>query len=106
MLDPRTIANALKTAGASSEDDTERDGAFSYHAETHAAGMGISVGFVATATGQMKLIGALAGLALYGRRSGLQIGGKLVEDIRSEPHYALGGLVVGALVGLFVGYLV
>ena len=33
----------VRQAGAVSESDTERDGAFSHHAETHAAGIGAGV---------------------------------------------------------------
>jgi hypothetical protein len=94
------LLRAIRSTGASSEDATERDGAFSYHAESHAVGIGVGVGFAAIATEQFKLIGALVTLVVYGRRGETALGADIVEDVRSEKPYTLGGLVVGAAFGL------
>jgi len=94
----------LKAAGQPTEADTSRDGAFSYKSETHAAGLGIAAGFAATAHGETKLLSLVYGAAIYGKvqeSSGQRK--RLYKDIRREPHYALGGVVTGAVLGTLVG---
>lgn len=95
-----SLIDFLTSAGAKTEESTDRDGGFSYHAESHAAGIAIGIGYGAVATGSFRLIGALLTLAVYGRRGSSFLSPALADDIRQEPHYALGGLVVGALLGL------
>mgnify|MGYP000333177103 FL=1 len=56
-----------KTAGQPTEADTERDGAFSYKSETHAAGLGIAAGFAVSAHGEQKLLSAVYAAAIYGK---------------------------------------
>lgn len=93
-----------KTAGQPTEADTERNGAFSYKSETHAAGLGIAAGFASTAHGETKLLSLVYGAAIYGKvqeSSGQRR--RLWQDIRKEPHYALGGVVTGAVLGTLVG---
>lgn len=91
----------VKQAGAPEESDTDRDGAFSHHAETHAAGMGIAAGWFATAQGQTELLSIVYAAAVYGRaRATTGKRRRVLEDIVQEPHYALGGVVVGAVLGL------
>lgn len=96
----KKIIQRLKEAGAKSESSFDRDGAFSYHAETHAAGMGLAAGYVATAHGETKLLGVALGAAVHGRaaeRNGKRR--RILMDIVDEWHYALGGIVVGGVIG-------
>lgn len=96
-----------KTAGAPRESSTERNGAFSYKSETHAAGLGIAAGFASTAHGETKLLSLVYGAAIYGKVQG--DGGqrkRLWQDIRREPHYAVSGIVVGSVLGSGVSLLV
>lgn len=84
------------------EAGTERDGVLSYAGEWHALVVGFAVGFAAAVTGRWELAGVLAAAALGvegGKRSGKAFG-----EVRSEPWYALGGLVVGVPIGVAVGW--
>ena len=97
---------AVKRAGAPSEDSYDFDGAFSYHAETHAAGMGIAAGWMATAHGEADLFGLVYGAAVYGKaQERNQQRRRILVDIRDEKHYALGGIVTGAILGSTLGRL-
>lgn len=89
----------VRQAGASEESDTDRPGAFSYHAETHAAGLAFGVGYMAAATDDYRYAGALVALAFGVNRGPAPASAKVVEDIKQEPHYAIGGLVTGLIVG-------
>lgn len=93
------IVRLIKTAGAKSEADTDRDGFLSYHAETHAVGAGVGVGYLAVASGSWKVLGAMLTLAVYGNRGGKVFEPRLLNDVKSERHYFLGGLVVGGVFG-------
>lgn len=91
----------VKAAGASTEANSKRDGFLSYHAESHAAGMGIAAGWFATAEGRTDLLGLVYAAAVYGKAHATN--GKrrrILRDIRQEPHYALGGVVLGAMLGM------
>lgn len=97
------IRNRLAEAGAPHEKTHERDGAFSYHAETHAAGLGFGLGMAASSGvlgGEAKLyIGALLAAA-FGLNRGPQLKSKkIVVDVEEEPHYFIGGLGLGLLLG-------
>lgn len=95
----------IKTAGSPSEADTTRDGAFSYKSETHAAGLGIAAGWYYGATGQTQLLSLVYAAAVYGRVVGEEgQRRRLIKDVVREPHYALGAVVVGWLLGGFAGY--
>lgn len=94
------VIGFVKTAGAESEDATERDGFLSYHAETHALGTGIGVGFAAAASGELQLVGFVVAAILYGNRGSSVFSGKLLQDINQEKQYFLAGLVVGAVLGV------
>lgn len=97
----------VKQAGAKKEAHTKRDGFLSYHAESHAAGMGIAAGWYATAQGSTELLGLVYGAAVYGRAHASN--GKrrrILRDIVQEPHYALGGVVFGAVLGMFGNLLI
>lgn len=97
MTDPTDL---IEDAGAKSESDSERDGFLSYHAESHAAGVGLGLGFAAVATGNVQWLGLVLPAVTAGLRAKNREFGKILTDVRQEPHYALGGLVAGALLGL------
>jgi len=92
----------IKRAGAETEAQSKRNGFLSYHAETHAVGMGIAAGFIAVASGQSKLLGLVYGASVYGKASGTSKRRRILLDMKQEPHYALGGVVMGAMLGLLV----
>jgi len=95
----------LKTAGQPTEADTNRDGAFSYKSETHAAGLGIAAGFASTAHGDTRLLGVVYAAAVYGKSQ--EANGqrrRLWQDVRKEPHYAVGGVVTGSILGVLTGW--
>lgn len=96
----------LKAAGQPTEADTTRDGAFSYKSETHAAGLGIAAGFASTAHGQQRLLSIVYAAAVYGKAQEANQGQRrrLWTDVRHEPHYALGGVVAGSMLGVLVGW--
>lgn len=95
------IIGFIKSAGAVEESDSERDGFLSYHAESHAAGMGIAAGYTAAAFSEMSLLGLVYGAATEGRIKQDTSGKRrrILADCKQEPHYCLGGLVVGGLLG-------
>lgn len=100
-----TLITFAKTAGQPTEASTERDGAFSYKSETHAAGLGIAAGFAVTAHGDRKLLSAVYAAAIYGKAQ--EANGqrrRLWEDVKREPHYALGGVVTGSVLGALTGW--
>lgn len=90
-----------RQAGAATESDTDRSGFLSYHAETHALGVGLAAGFYYGATGDKRLMAAIVGIALAAERGATALDPKIVDDIRSEPHYALVGVIPGYVLGFF-----
>lgn len=102
----KRIITRIEAAGSKSEDDSKVDGFMSYHAEAHSAGMGIAAGYTATAHGEAKLLGLVYAAAVHGEahaRNGKRR--RIFRDIAQEPHYALGGIVTGAILGTFTGFL-
>jgi hypothetical protein len=96
----KRVVHLIKQAGGKSEAKTKRDGFLSYHAETHAMGMGIAAGWFAAAQGSTELLGIVYAAAVYGRAHASN--GKrrrILMDIVQEPHYALFGAVAGAVTG-------
>jgi hypothetical protein len=94
------IVSFVDGAFAASESDTDRDGPLSYHAETHAAGIGIGAGFAAAVFGEVSLLGIVYAAAVHGRLA--QLEGKrrqMAKDCRREPAHCLTGVVVGVLLG-------
>lgn len=94
------LVRFIRQAGSPSEDSYDRDGFLSYHAEPHALGAGIGLGFMALAAGDLRVLGLLLELVLFGNRSERLLEPRLVGDILQERHYFLGGIVLGGLVGL------
>lgn len=93
------VIQRLREAGAPSEQTYERDGGFSYHAESHAFGVGFGVGLWAGATGDYQYAGAIIAAA-FGLNRGPQLSSpRILEDIKQEPHYAIFGVAVGFLLG-------
>lgn len=106
MTDDPTVLSKLvrlaKQAGAASEDDYERDGAFSFHAETHAAGIGFGVGAAATATNDYRYVAALLAIAFGANRGPELSSTQVLNDCRQEPHYLLFGLAIGLALGALI----
>lgn len=95
------IIAIIKSAGQPTEADSERDGFLSYKSESHAAGMGIAAGFYYGAEGNTRLLSLVYTGAVYGtakEKNGQR--GRIWRDIVKEPHYALGGVIVGVLLGI------
>jgi len=100
MLGLRDLIPFVESAGAPTEGDYDRNGFLSYHAETHALGMGIAAGWWYGATGSNELLSLVYGAAVNGRAHASN--GKrrrILKDIVQEPHYSLGGVVLGAVLG-------
>ena len=96
----------IEDAGAPSEQASDRDGAFSYHAETHAFAVGAGVAWIALVTGNLQLLGLVVPAITTGLRAKDGDYGMILTDVVQEPHYALGGLLLGGLLGLPVAGLV
>ncbi len=96
------LIRVIRDAGAPSEADSERDGFLSYHAESHAAGLGIGIGMVAMTTDEMRYVSALLALAFGANRGPKLSSPRIAEDVKAEPHYAVGGLALGLLLGALI----
>lgn len=94
------VIHLIKQAGAPSESATKRDGFLSYKSETHAVGAGLGLGFAIAVSGELSILGVLLTFVLYGNRGEKILTPELVNDIRSEMQYFLGGLFVGLLLGV------
>lgn len=105
MTDPTVLSKLvrlLRQAGAPSEESTDRDGGFSHHAETHAAGIGIGIGMVAMTTGEMQYLSALLAIAMGADRELSPSSDRITDDLRQEPHYLIGGLALGLALGALI----
>lgn len=97
------LVTLAKQAGAPTEQSTDRGGAFSWHAETHAFVVGAGVSWIALTTGQTQLLaGVLPAItaALHGKKKSY---GKILTDVYQEYHYALGGILFGAILAIATG---
>lgn len=97
------IRQRIAEAGAPSEKTYKRDGAFSHHAETHAAGLGFGLGLAASSgvlgDDAEAYIGALVAAA-FGLNRGPQLTSKKIAlDVEEEPHYFIAALGLGLLFG-------
>jgi hypothetical protein len=94
------IPDIIKDAGAQSESDTDRDGAFSYHAESHAFGVGAGIAWLVLMTGAAELVGLVLPAITAGLRAKDRQFSKILTDVYQEPHYTLFGHLVGAVVAV------
>lgn len=89
--------------GAGAEADTDRDGVLSSRPEWHAAIVGLAVGVTVGASGMWELGVAFVGVTIGVRAARTDA----LEDVTSEPWYALGlflaGLPVGAWTTTIIG---
>lgn len=106
MTDDDPIPGVIEDAGAATESDSDRNGFLSYHAESHAAGVGLGVGWLALVTGDLQYLGLIVPALTAGLRAKNKQFGKILTDVRQEPHYALGALVVGGVLGALMGLVV
>jgi hypothetical protein len=84
------------------EDATERNGVLSSQTEVHALVLGLGAGVIGIATGNPILLAAVVAIALgveIGRLSGDTDEIPAAGEIRKEPWYALGGVLVGYFIG-------
>lgn len=76
------------------------------HEEAHAVGAGLGLGFAAVASDELRLLAIVATIGAEAversRRPRASRTQNLRNDIRREPHYFLGAVVVGALLGAAV----
>ena len=80
---------------APSESKSKRDGLLSYAVEWHAVIIGLAVGVTAGLTQRWELAGIAVGLVL-----GIRAAPGKLSQLRREPWYALGGLVIGLGAGI------
>lgn len=107
------VKQFVSSASAPSEAASQRDGAFSYRAETHAGAWGGSLGLLAVLTVVYapsytgEVLAAAASLAAYAlgekeaEAKDAQVPRAVINEVRKEPQYLLGCFVGG--VGLGVG---
>lgn len=102
MTDDDPIPDVIEDAGAPTEADSERNGFLSYHAESHAVGVGLGIGLAAVATGNIRWIGLVWPAITTGLRGKNKEFAKILADVKQEPHYGVAGLAVGAVLGAIV----
>jgi hypothetical protein len=106
MTDDDPIPDAIEDAGAATESDSDRNGFLSYHAESHAVGVGLGVGWLALVTGNLQYLGLVVPALTAGLRAKNKQFGKILSDVRQEPHYAISGLALGGVLGALMGMIV
>ena len=87
------------------EKDTKRPGFLSYAGEWHALAVGLAAGLAAGTTGRWELAAAVVAVALgmqAGKVKGADPSVAMVGEVRSEPWYALGGVVIGTTLGVIL----
>ena len=97
-----TLLVIFGDASAVSEAESDRDGAFSYAGESHAATLGFSIALLAVSAGGRRVLAALVVCLLYGNRGESAIDPGLSDQLRKEVPYLVGGAVAGFLLGLFL----
>lgn len=89
----------VKRRSAAQESDTEYNGAFSYAGEFHSAIVGLSVGLTAGFTQApevaVALLAATLGVKGAGKLSERIKSNVAVQEIRREPWYCAGSVIVG-----------
>jgi|GEM_PF-3270785 len=84
------IKQAIGQMTAPSESESERDGLLSYAVEWHALILGLAVGLAAGLTQRWELVGIAVAIVL-----GVRGAPGRLSQLRREPWYALGGVVIG-----------
>ena len=97
-----TLLVIFGDADAVSEAESDRDGAFSYAGESHAAVLGFGVALLAVSAGGRRTLAALLVALLWGNRGESSIDPGLSEQLRKEIPYLVGGAVAGFLLGLIL----
>lgn len=92
----RRLLDLLRASGASSEEETDRNGLLSWSGEYHALEIGLAVGFLAAVSGRWELAVLVATVALGARKAQ----DKTLREVAHEGWYALSGLLVGAVIGV------
>ncbi|PSP80181.1 hypothetical protein BRC81_03035 [Halobacteriales archaeon QS_1_68_20] len=98
------LLERFRGADAPTEDDSDRDGVFSYAGEYHAAVIGLGAGFAAAILARPEIAGAVIAVAL-GTPTANKVVGKLrgrgvVRELRREPWYGVGATLVGYGLGV------
>ena len=87
------------------ESDTPRPGFLSYAGEWHALAVGLGAGIAAGTTGRWELAAVVVAVALglkAGKVKGADPSAPVVGEVRREPWYGLGGVVIGVVFGVLV----
>jgi len=87
------------------EQDTPRGGFLSYAGEWHSLAVGLGAGIAAGTTGRWELAAVVVALALgmeAGKVKGADPSAPVVGEVRREPWYGLGGVVIGVVFGVLV----
>lgn len=80
------------------EESTERDGILSYSKEWHALIIGLVTGLFVGLSGSYEIGAFVSAIAL-----GVKVApSKKLKQLRKEPWYALGGIGIGTVFGIFV----
>lgn len=99
------VNELLADMHAATEDDSERDGLFSWKGETHAFAIGFGAGFALATRGDTQLAAAVLTAVLGGNRVGKRkrreggLSRSLAKQVFAEATYAVAGLVLGMLAG-------
>lgn len=88
----------IERYSAASEDDTEYDGAFSHAGEWHAFTLGLGAGMAAALADRPDIAVSVIVTALGLKGAGEldeRSGDGVIHEIKREPWYAIGGVIIG-----------
>lgn len=89
----------MELPDGATEADTERNGVLSYAGEWHALLLGIGAGLVVAMTGRWEFAALVVAVAL-----GVQAAPTpRLRELTSEPWCAIGGLLIGMVIGCVMG---
>jgi hypothetical protein len=88
----------LRGLDAPSEEQSDRDGVLSYAVEWHALTVGLAAGLGAGVSGRWELAGMVIAITLGVRAAPENV--PRLGQLKREPWYALGGVVVGYFLGM------
>lgn len=95
-------SDGIELPDGATEEETSRDGFLSYAVEWHALAVGLAAGLAAGATGSFEILGVIVAVTVGIRAAPV----KPLRQLKREPWYALGGVVIGFLIGLAASGLV